>query len=327
MKIAVIGAGSWGTAVARLLGLKGYDVTLWAHSIHTANGINATHKNPDYLTDVDLPNVVGTVNYREATQGMDAIVFAVPSRVFRQCAQNLAPFIGGDIPLVSLSKGIEVESGATMCRVLEEECGHAERIAVLSGPNHAEEVAREKISCTVIASASSDIATFFQSVFATDYFRVYISTDVNGVCVCGATKNIYAIAAGIATGFGLGDNAIAALMARSCAELSRLIAAIGGNEATCLGLAGMGDLVATCMSPHSRNRCLGLVIADGGDVSSYENKTHMIAEGAIACKSVLSLAEGLGVDMPIARCVEAVVWRGLPIANAIVELMGRPVDD
>ena len=323
-KVAVIGSGSWGTAIARLLGLKGIEVNLWSHGADTPAVINETHRNPRYLKDVELPGVWCTNSYEEACAGAESIVIVTPSSSMRDNARALAPFVGARTPVVVLSKGIEAKTGNTMVDVLIEELGGSERIAVLSGPNHAEEISRELPAATCVACGYEKTALYFQKLFTTDYLRVYTTTDVIGVEVCAAAKNIVAIANGMCDAMGLGDNASASLITRGCMEMSRLASAMGGDSQTCMGLAGMGDLIATCTSPHSRNRTLGEMLAQGKTLKDFEERMHQIAEGAVACRTVTDAARARGVEMPIAEVMRRVLWEDLPAEKAVKALMSRP---
>jgi glycerol-3-phosphate dehydrogenase (NAD(P)+) len=227
--------------------------------------------------------------------------------------------------VITLSKGVELSTGMLGIEVLGEVLGAAGRLAVLSGPNHAEEVARGLPSATVIASRNHGTALFFQELFAAPYFRVYTSTDALGVQLCGAAKNIIAIATGMAAGKGFGDNTAALIMTRGLAEISRLVTSLGGEQVTCMGLAGMGDLVVTCTSKHSRNRSFGVAVAQGRTLEDYERETHMVVEGALACKSVTALAAKHGIEMPISEVVRHILWDKAPIDEIIEELEGRPL--
>jgi glycerol-3-phosphate dehydrogenase (NAD(P)+) len=351
VKVSVIGAGSWGSAVAWLLGDKGNDVCLWARNEALVDSLNTTHHNPRYLEDVAFsPTVTASTNLAEALNGAEAIVLVTPSSVVSEMAGQIAAIsvvpspspspaqtapstastppasiaaTSAAIPLVLLSKGIEGATGMLLLDVLARALGSPERLAVLSGPNHAEEVARGILSATVVASSSPQTAEFFQDLFATPAFRVYTSSDTTGVQLCGAAKNIVAIACGLAAGLGFGDNTTAMLMTRGLAEVSRLATQLGGDPLTCMGLAGMGDLIATCTSPHSRNRAFGLELAQGGTLASYQERTHMVVEGALACKTVTDLASAHGVDMPISRVVRSIVWDNLTPAKAVTSLIDR----
>lgn len=325
--IAVIGAGSWGTALAQLLAAAGNPVRLWAHSEPQAQAINETHHNPRYLVDARLSDgIVASSDLRVVLEGAEAAVLVTPSAVMREMACNLREAgVRDELPLVICFKGIEQGTGCIPAEVLAEELGCPERIAVLSGPNHAEEVVKGVPAGTVIASSDAGTATFFQNLFATDAFRTYVSEDVVGVEVCAAYKNVIAIAVGMSYGLGFGDNTASMLLTRGLAEMSRLVAACGGNSMTCLGLAGTGDLVATCMSRHSRNRTFGEGLAQGESLEAYSARTHMVVEGAQACKSLVVLSERYGVELPIADVVRRVVWEEAPIRETALGLFDRPL--
>ena len=324
MRIAVVGAGSWGTAIAKVLGEKVYGVTMYARKPEVAAAINAEHANPRYLSDSVLPKTVTAVSdIAESVRGADAVAVVMPSSTMRETARAMAGAVGEDTPVVVLSKGVEADTGKLMIEVLEDELGNPERLAALSGPNHAEEVVIGMPSATVLASSSDATANLLRDIFFTPTFRVYTSSDVVGVELCAAAKNIVAIACGIAAGAGFGDNTAALLMTRGLAEMSRLTKALGGDPLTCMGLAGMGDLIATCSSKHSRNRTLGEIIAAGGTLEDFVAKTHMVAEGAVAAKTVTDLAERAGVEMPIGRTVRGLLWEGLSLTDAVDQLLSR----
>lgn len=324
MKIAVIGAGSWGTAIAHLLAGKGNDVWLWARREKVARGINEQHRNPDYLATETLDERVHASTSREqVVQGAEAVVIVVPSRLVRDTARALAPLVGQEVPIVVCTKGVEADTGLVPAQVFAEELGVPERLAALSGPNHAEEVVRGVASATVIASSSPETARFFQELFATTVFRTYTSEDVVGVELCAAFKNIIAIAVGVSYGVGYGDNTAAMLMTRGIAEMSRLVVKAGGRSETCMGLAGTGDLIVTCISHHSRNRRLGEMIANGKTFDDFTNETHMVAEGAVACRTIGTLAERYGVELPITDVVRGMVWEGLSPQSVETILLSR----
>ena len=324
MQVAVIGSGSWGTAVTHLLGGKGYSVRLWSFDKGVPEAINETGKNPLYLTDVELPNTTCTSSFEEAVSGADAVVVVCPSAFMRTTVEGFAPFVGSDVPVIVLSKGVEADTGFIMIEVLEDVLGNPERLAALAGPNHAEEVSHDMLAATVVASKNEQTAKFFQDLFHTDFFRVYTTTDTVGVELCAAAKNIIAIANGMCCAMELGDDASAALMTRGLAEIARLVEALGGDPRTCLGMAGLGDLIVTCTSTHSRNRSLGELIVAGGTLEEYEAKTKMVAEGAVACRTVTDTARKHGVEMPIAETVRRILWEGLEPREAVVELIKRP---
>lgn len=322
--VALIGSGSWGTAIAQLLGSHGHEVRMWTRREALTEEINERHSNDRYLPGVELSGVQAFTDFEETLEGTEAVVFVCPSVFLRDIAESCASFISDELPVIVLSKGIEAHTGYTMVEVLDDVLGSPERMACLSGPNHAEEVSRNLPAATVVASRSAECARFFQKLFSTSSFRVYTSDDVMGVELCAASKNIIAIANGMCVAMELGDNASAALITRGLAEVSRLVEALGGNPLTCLGLAGVGDLIATCSSVHSRNRSLGEFLVAGGTVEEFEAKTHMVAEGAVACKTVTALAQKNGVEMPIAELVNRVMTDGLDPNEAVVSLFERP---
>lgn len=326
MKIAVIGAGSWGTALANLLAHNGHNVSLWARRSEVVTSINKDHRNPRYLTDVELhSDVVATLSHRDAVLRARAAVIVTPSNLLRGVARALADAVDQDFPVIICSKGVEEGSGMLPIEVFASEMGNPDRFAVLSGPNHAEEVVRDIPSGTVIASPSRDTAEFFRDAFAAPSFRTYISRDVAGVELCAAFKNVIAIAVGLSYGLGFGDNTAAMLMTRGLAEMSRLVVKAGGQAITCMGLAGTGDLIATCTSEHSRNRRFGKMVAEGKTLDDFTQETHMVAEGALACKTIGTLAAHYGVELPITEAVRAVVWEGAEPKEIGRALADRPL--
>jgi glycerol-3-phosphate dehydrogenase (NAD(P)+) len=328
MRISVIGAGSWGTAVSWLLGGKGHEVRLWAREPEIAEGINESRRNPVYLPDVVLgEGVFATPDIGEALQATDAVVMVTPSVGARQTAEAMAPHLPSATPVVILSKGVEGHTNMLMTEVLEDVLGNRERIAALSGPNHAEEVSKGIPSATTVAAYDPAVAELFQDAFMTPFFRVYTNSDVTGVELCGASKNIVAIAAGMCDGLGYGDNTKATLMTRGLAEMTRLGRKMGANPLTYMGLAGMGDLIVTCTSRHSRNRGLGELVAKGGTLKEFEERTHMVAEGAVACVTVDELAREHGLELPITREVRAVLYENKPVTEAQDALLGREAKD
>lgn len=328
MRISVIGAGSWGTAVSWLLGGKGHEVRLWAREPEIAQAVNEGHRNPLYLPEVVLPDAVSaTSDLPQALEGAEAVVMVTPSIGVRTTAESMKPHLSDDTPVVVLSKGVEQDTLMLMTEVLVDVLGGPDRIAGLSGPNHAEEVSRGVPSATVVASYDPAVGEFFQDMFMTPFFRVYTNPDVVGVELCGASKNVIAIAAGMCDGLGYGDNTKATLMTRGLAEMSRLGTAMGANPLTYMGLAGVGDLVVTCTSRHSRNRGIGEFIAKGGTMEEFYEKTHMVAEGAVACLSVAALGRRAGVDLPITDAVRRVLYEGADPREAGDLLMGREARD
>ena len=326
MKVAVIGAGSWGTALAQVLATGGHAVSLWARKPEVVRTINEDHFNPRYLSDAKLSEaVLATTSHEEALADAQAVVVVTPSSILREVAYALAPLVSENLPVVICSKGVEEGSGRLPIEVMAEEMGASSRFAVLSGPNHAEEIVRGVPAATVIASSSAETATFFQELFATEAFRTYTSDDVCGVELCAAFKNVIAIAVGASYGMGYGDNTAALLLTRGLAEMSRLVVACGGQALTCMGLAGTGDMVATCMSRHSRNRRFGEMLSQGKTLGDFKAETHMVVEGALACRNIATLAEREGVELPIANVVRSIVWEGADARAAAASLARRPL--
>jgi len=328
VRVAVVGAGSWGTAVSWLLGGKGHEVGLWAREPEIAEGIAERRRNPLYLKDVVLPErVSATTDIEEALRGCEAVVMVTPSAGVRSTAETMRPHLPSTTPVVVLSKGVEAETLMLMTEVLEDVLGDRRRLAGLSGPNHAEEVGKGVPSATVVAAYDETVGRLFQDAFMTRTFRVYTNPDVVGVELCGASKNVIAVAAGMSDGLGYGDNTKATLMTRGLAEMSRLGRARGANPLTYMGLAGMGDLIATCTSRHSRNRALGELVAQGGTVEEFTDRTHMVAEGALSCISVGELGKRSGVELPITQQVRSVLYEGLSPSEGGKTLMGREARD
>ncbi|MBO7674660.1 MAG: NAD(P)-dependent glycerol-3-phosphate dehydrogenase, partial [Atopobiaceae bacterium] len=268
-------------------------------------------------------NVRATTSLEEAARDSDAVLLVVPSAFLRGTCAQLAPFLGKDVPLLVLTKGVERGTGDLMAAVAAQELGNEARVAVLSGPNHAEEISQGTISAAVVAAEDPDVAKFFQDLLVCPSFRVYVTDDVRGVEICAAEKNVIAIACGVAVALGAGDNTLAVLMTRGLAEVGRIAVAVGANPLTCMGLAGMGDLVVTCTSRHSRNRTFGEAFVEGESLADYQARTGMIVEGAEAAQSILELAERHGVQAPITKAVHDLLFEDLPLSNAIDALLER----
>ncbi|MEV6136821.1 NAD(P)H-dependent glycerol-3-phosphate dehydrogenase [Nocardia sp. NPDC051990] len=326
-RAAVLGAGSWGTAFAKVLADAGTDVTIWARRPEVAKALATEHRNPFYLPDVQLPNMAATHDHAEALDGADIVVLAVPSQSLRANLETWRDSIGPDAALLSLAKGIETGTLLRMSQVIGAVTGADEsRIAVLSGPNLAKEIAAEQPAATVIACTDAARAVALQQACANGYFRPYTNTDVIGCEIGGACKNVIALACGIASGMGLGDNSIASLITRGLAEIIRLGVALGAEPATLAGLAGVGDLVATCTSPLSRNRSFGHVLGAGGSMEAAQAATHgQVAEGVKSCTSVRALAVAHNVEMPLTTSVHQVCHEGLSVREAVGNLLGRRI--
>ena len=328
MRVAVVGAGSWGTAVSWLLGNKGHDISLWARESEIAEGINESHRNPIYLNDVVLSErVVASSDIEQSLSGAQAVVMVTPSIGVRTTAESMRPYLGSDVPVIILSKGVENGTLMLMTEVLEDVLGNRQRLAGLSGPNHAEEVSKGVPSATVVAAHDEAVGRLFQDAFMAPTFRVYTNPDVVGVELCAASKNVIAVAVGMCDGLGYGDNTRATLMTRGLAEMARLGNRLGANPLTYMGLAGVGDLIATCTSQHSRNRGLGEHVARGGTVASYEAERKMVAEGAVSCVSVHELGLREGIELPITHLVRSILHEGGRLETATEALMGREARD
>ncbi|HJU80603.1 MAG TPA: NAD(P)H-dependent glycerol-3-phosphate dehydrogenase [Acidimicrobiia bacterium] len=322
-RIAVIGAGSWGTAVAALAARQN-SVRLWARRPELAKAINTSSENPDYLPGHRLPaGLEATADLKEAVAGATIVAIAVPSHRFADVLAHIR--LGDEVPIVSLTKGIEAETLRRMTEVVADlrPEHNPDRIGVLTGPNLAAEVMAGSPTAAVVAMKNPEVASLVQATFMGPTFRVYTNDDVVGCELAGSLKNVMAIAAGMSTGLGFGDNTRAALITRALAELTRLGVALGGAPATFSGLAGMGDLIATCTSPHSRNQRVGLELAAGKSLDEITGEMNMVAEGVKTTKAVLQLAERVGVEMPIAVQVGNVLYAGHHPRQAVLSLMTR----
>jgi glycerol-3-phosphate dehydrogenase (NAD(P)+) len=324
--VAVIGAGSWGTTVAALATQNASSVVLWARRPELAEAIDTTHENPDYLPGRLLPaSLRATSDLAEALAGAEAVVLAVPSHGLRGVLDEARRSVPAGVPVVSLAKGLESGSLKRMTEVVTEVLdGHPpERVGVLTGPNLAVEVVAGMPTASVVAMVDPEAAACLQRLFMTSAFRVYTNPDVVGCEIAGVLKNVVAIAAGVAQGLGVGDNARAALITRGLAELTRLGLALGGNTLSFLGLAGIGDLVVTCTSEKSRNRHVGVELGRGRSLSEILGEMTMVAEGVRSTGAVLALAERYGVEMPIATQVQAVLAGERSPSEVLALLMGR----
>jgi glycerol-3-phosphate dehydrogenase (NAD(P)+) len=325
-RIAVLGAGSWGTTYAKVMADAGRDVVLWARRQDVADAVSQRHENPVYLPGVRLPgNLTSTSDPQEALDGAEAVILAVPSQSLRA---NLSQWrMPAGATLVSLAKGVELGTLKRMSEVVAEVAGvPSNHVAVVSGPNLAMEIAREQPTATVIACEDHDRAVALQHASTTGYFRPYTNTDVVGCELGGACKNVIALSCGMASGLGFGSNTLATLITRGLAETTRLGMALGADPMTFAGLAGLGDLVATCSSPLSRNRTFGERLGSGQSLAEAQEATHgQVAEGVKSCSSIRALAVRHGVDMPITEVVHRVCHDGLDPREAGAELIGRKV--
>ncbi|MCV7321525.1 NAD(P)H-dependent glycerol-3-phosphate dehydrogenase [Mycolicibacterium confluentis] len=322
----VMGAGAWGTALAKVLADAGGEVRLWARRAEVADEINSRRTNTEYLGDAKLPEgITATTDAAAALDGVTTVLLAVPAQKLRTNLEPWVPLIAPDATLVSLAKGIELGSLMRMSQVIAQVTGiDAGQISVLSGPNLASEIAAGQPAATVIACTDSGRAVTLQRSLSTGYLRPYTNSDVVGTEIGGACKNVIALACGMAAGVGLGENTAAAIITRGLAEIMRLGIALGAKGATLAGLAGVGDLVATCSSPQSRNRAFGERLGRGDSIEAAQLATSgHVAEGVTSCESVLALAASYDVEMPLTDAVHRVCHRGLSVDEAVALLLGR----
>lgn len=326
LKIGVVGGGSWGTALASVLAEKGYAIDLWVFEEEVKSQIASHHENRIFLPGVKLsPNVSASNDLRQVAAGKDIVLLVVPSHVMRLVSRSLADAVSERAIVVTASKGIENRTHLTMSGVLRETLPRIafEKLAVISGPSFAKEVARRLPTVVTVASAGADTAGLVQRTFATSYFRVYTSDDVIGVELGGSIKNVIAIAAGVLDGLQLGLNARAALITRGMTEIRRLGVKLGANPRTFTGLAGYGDLILTCTGDLSRNHTVGKKIGQGRQLEEILSEMRMVAEGVKTAKSVYNLARKLNVEMPIAQATYRLLYEGLSPREAVYSLMTR----
>ena len=321
MKVSVIGSGSWGTAIAILLAENGHAVRLWSYSAQECKNLQQYKENRPFLPGHIIPAAVQyTTNLADCAQA-DIVVCALPSFAVRKTFAQFAQFAKNEV-IVNISKGLENDSLMTLSAVLREELPTCE-ITVMSGPSHAEEVAQKIPTTNVVASSNIETAKFVQDVFMNPYFRVYTHNDVLGVELGGSLKNVIALCAGISDGLGFGDNTKAALMTRGIYEITRLGVAMGANGDTFGGLSGIGDLIVTCTSMHSRNRRAGILIGQGKTPDEVRDEIKMVIEGINTCRAAKLLADKIGVEMPIINQAYAVLFEGKPAREATLSLMNR----
>lgn len=322
-KVSIIGAGSWGTALAVLLDGNGHDVTLWSFLEEEVRMLREEREQKDKLPGVRISERMHiTGDLKEAVGGKDVVVLAVPSTFIRSTAAMCAAFAEEGQIFVDVAKGIEEDTLMTMTEIIQQEIPCA-NVAVLSGPSHAEEVGRGIPTTIVVGAKDQTTAAYLQNIFMSEKFRVYISSDMIGIELGGALKNVVALAAGIADGLGYGDNTKAALITRGIAEISRLGMAMGGKYETFCGLTGMGDLIVTCASKHSRNRRAGFLIGQGYSYQEAMDEVKMVVEGVYSAKAAMALGRKYGVSLPIIEKVNAVLFEDMPAAEAVKELMLR----
>lgn len=322
MKCTVIGDGGWGTALALALHRNGHDVTVWGPFEDYIKTIRSLGENTKFLTGVQLPDAINWTSDRAAAiEDVEAIVLASPSRFFSSVLQSFAELIPDSIPVVSVTKGIDEETGKRMTETAKHILGCS--VAALSGPSHAEEVARDIPTAVLIAAEDHDQALFFQKLFNSERFRIYTSTDICGAELGGALKNVIAVAVGCSDGMGFGDNTKAALITRGLAEMTRLGTALGARKATFSGLSGMGDLIVTCASGHSRNRSVGERLGRGETIEEITASMEQVAEGVWNCKPAYDLAQAAGIDVPIIREVVQMVHHGKSPSKSVIDLLNR----
>ncbi len=322
-KVAIIGAGSWGTALSVVLHNNGHEVTIWSIVKEEIDMLKEKHEHTDKLPGVKLPDdMTFTTDLKEACEGKDVLVLAVPSPYTRSTSKMMAPYVADDQLIVSVAKGVEEDTLMTLSQVIKDEIPNC-CVAVLCGPSHAEEVGRCIPTTCVAGSDDKDIAEYVQNIFMNENFRVYTSSDVLGMELGAALKNVVALAAGIADGLGYGDNTKAALITRGIAEISRLGVKMGCSRSTFSGLTGIGDLIVTCASMHSRNRRAGILMGQGKSMDEAMAEVKMVVEGVYSAKAAKALGEKYGVDLPIIDQVNMILFEGKPAAEAVRDLMMR----
>lgn len=322
-KVCVLGAGSWGTALSMVLEKNGYDVCLWTRREEQCDEINIRHTNEKYLDGIVLgEKIKSTTNILDAIKDAKLIVLAVPSQKIREICRKICDDIDRDQIIVNVAKGIESNTGKRISEICLEEMPN-NKYCMLSGPSHAEEVSRKIPTAVVVAADELEISQRVQDYFMNEFFRVYTNDDLIGVELAGATKNIIAFGAGILDGIEFGDNSKAALMTRGLTEISRFGVALGADLSTFSGLAGIGDLIVTCTSMHSRNRRAGILIGEGLTVEDTEEKINMVVEGITATRAVFKKAKQLGIEMPITECIYRVLNGEIDPKTGVTELMTR----
>ena len=321
--VGVLGAGSWGTALAMVLNDNKHDVTVWSISQEEVDLLNTKHEHTDKLPGVPIdPAITFTTDIESSIRGKDLLVLAVPSVFIRSTAKSMAEYVSDGQCIVIVSKGIEESSLKILSEVVEEEIPNAS-VCAMSGPSHAEEVARRLPTTVVAGSKKKEDAVKIQSIFMNAYFRVYISPDLLGIELGGSLKNVIALAAGMADGLGFGDNTKAALITRGIKEITDLALAMGARAETLSGLSGIGDLIVTCASMHSRNRRAGILMGQGKTMQEAMDEVKMVVEGVYSAKAALALAEKYGLSMPIIREVNAVLFENKPASEGVADLMHR----
>lgn len=321
-KVSVLGSGGWGTAVAVMLSENGHDVTLWSFLESEKDDLVKYRENKPFLPGIEIPENIHLTSELSECADADIAVIATPSHGVRSVAKCFSEFAKKGLIILNISKGIEEKTYMTLSNVLKEELPQC-KIAVMSGPSHAEEVSRGIPTTNVVASDFEDVAAYVQDVFMNPNFRVYTNTDMTGVELGGSLKNVYALCCGIIDGMGLGDNTKAALMTRGLVEMTRLGVKMGADSNTFSGLSGMGDLIVTCTSMHSRNRRAGILIGQGKSAEEAQKEVKMVVEGIRTCRAAKELADRVGVEMPIINEAYDVLFNNAPLSDVIPKLMGR----
>ena len=324
-KISVIGSGGWGIALTILLYKNGHDLTIWSFDKREAEELKTTRENKTKLSNILLPeDIKVTDNLKEAVDNKDVLILAVPSKAIRSVSKSLKDIIKDNQIIVNVAKGLEEDTLKTMTDIIEEELkGKKPQVAVLSGPSHAEEVGKGIPTTCVVSAHNKELTLYLQNIFMNPSFRVYTSPDMLGVEIGGALKNVIALAAGIADGLNYGDNTKAALITRGIKEISLLGVAMGGEQSTFYGLTGLGDLIVTCASMHSRNRRAGILLGQGKTLDEAIKEVNMVVEGVYSAKSALMAAKKYNVEIPIIEQVNAVLFENKNAAEAVNELMIR----
>lgn len=329
MKIAVLGSGSWGTALGQVLAENGHEVVLWGREDYIADEINQAHTNSHFLPGINLPaTIVATTDLKAALDQATVLLFVLPTKAIRSVARQVASYLSQSDAqplLVHATKGLEQGTHLRVSQMIEEEIPRQDYqdLVVLSGPSHAEEVARHDLTTVTAACPNLQAAEKVQALFKNHYFRIYTNTDVVGVEMGAALKNIIALGAGVLAGAGYGDNAKAALVTRGLAEISRMGIKLGADPLTFVGLSGVGDLVVTCTSPHSRNWQAGNLLAKGYSKEAIEEEIQMVVEGIATCQSAYELAKESGIEMPITEALYGLIYEGAQVKEGLLRLMTR----
>ncbi|MCB0279331.1 MAG: NAD(P)-dependent glycerol-3-phosphate dehydrogenase [Calditrichaeota bacterium] len=327
-KICVLGGGSFGVTLANVTADKGLKTTVWTIESDVANDINTNHQNSKYLGSIELShNLNATTDFRQAIADCTTLLWAIPTQAIRSVLTSHQDLLKKQHSHINVAKGIEVSSGKRISEIFSEFAVDEDHYCLLAGPSHAEEVSKKMATAMSAISRNYQFALDVQSLFSTEYLRIYTNTDLVGSEISGAFKNVVAIAAGVCDGFGLGDNAKAALITRSLVELNKLCQAYGAQSGTIFGLTGIGDLIATCCSLHSRNRHVGNELGKGKSLEEILAAMHMVAEGVKTCEAFHAIAEKKRIEMPIVEATYAIMFKGIPVSDVISELMTREYKD